>query len=51
MYFCGVNNQLMKQLFTLLIVAVSILALASCKTHEKCPAYGKVNPAQSTKRA
>ena len=26
-----------------LIIIIFSIALASCKTHERCPAYGKIN--------
>ena len=34
----------MKRILTLLaIVMVVCSVLSSCKTHERCPAYGKIN--------
>ena len=39
---------MMKKTFALAaIAALFILSLSSCKTHEKCPAYTKVNHGQS----
>ena len=32
-----------KNLLILTIFSAAMLFLASCKTHERCPAYGKIN--------
>jgi len=34
----------MKKFFILLIAAASIGLISSCKSREKCPAYGKMTP-------
>ncbi len=34
----------MKKIITLsIIVLVVVISITSCKSHEKCPAYGKVD--------
>lgn len=33
----------MKKLIGLAVFVVAVLVLASCKGHEKCPAYGKAD--------
>jgi hypothetical protein len=40
----------MKKLFVI-VIAVFLLGVlfSSCKTHEKCPAYGKANNVKSEK--
>jgi len=37
----------MKKFRVLLIIAFCMSVFVSCKTREKCPAYGKVQPAKS----
>ena len=32
-----------KNLLILTIFSAAILLISSCKTHERCPAYGKIN--------
>jgi len=40
----------MKRILTLLaIVMVVCSVLTSCKTHERCPAYGKINKNDNSK--
>jgi hypothetical protein len=39
----------MKKLFAVIAVAAFIISLSSCKTHEKCPAYGKYGKANTVK--
>ncbi|HEY1039916.1 MAG TPA: hypothetical protein VGF30_10950 [Bacteroidia bacterium] len=40
----------MKKVIVLAIAAVLCLGTFSCKTGEKCPAYGKANVKSTTKR-
>lgn len=37
------NNPKMKKIIGLLLIAVITCAAYACKSHEKCPAYGKTN--------
>lgn len=39
----------MKKVITLMLVAMIVtLAVSSCKSHERCPAYGKVEQSSKT---
>jgi hypothetical protein len=35
-----------KNLLILTIFSAAMLLITSCKTHERCPAYGKINQPQ-----
>jgi hypothetical protein len=41
------NKLNMRKVFFLLAFAAAITVIASCKAHEKCPAYGKAGSAPS----
>jgi hypothetical protein len=40
-----------KNLLILTIFSAAMLFLASCKTHERCPAYGKIDQPKSTSKS
>jgi hypothetical protein len=40
-----------KIIFLSLVVLFSVAVLSSCKSHEKCPAYGKVTSTSIDKNA
>jgi hypothetical protein len=40
-----------KNLLILTIFSAAMLLLASCKTHERCPAYGKINQPKTTTKS
>lgn len=50
--FYPINFYFMKKVIVLSLVAIfSVALLSSCKSHEKCPAYGKANTTNVVKNA
>ncbi len=42
------KNIRMKRIFSAIAIIGLFISISSCKTKEKCPAYGKVTPKNST---